>query len=119
MPTPSRRPMRRRSHLWAILLLWDLPAVLLATTLTLQPDGSTSNNGDAFLSARSSPTDQTVKNYGGAGAIVISAPGLSKGELQSLLRFDAAAVKSGLDAAYGDANWTMESIKLQFTVSNP
>lgn len=94
-------------------------AARAATTVTLQPDGSSATNGDAFVSARTSPTDQTVKNYGAAGALEISAAGAAKGEFKSVLRFDTSTATSAFNAAYGAGNWAIDSITLQLTVANP
>jgi MYXO-CTERM domain-containing protein len=69
---------------------------------------------DALLSA-ANPT----LNYGGAGALAISAAGLPKGEFDSLLQFNFAAAKSSFDAFYGAGLWTIQSITLTLTATPP
>lgn len=58
-------------------------------------------------------------NYGGAGALAVSASGLPKGEFDSLLQFDFAAAKSSFDAFYGAGAWDIQSITLTLTASPP
>ncbi|MCI0349403.1 MAG: hypothetical protein L0Z53_08255, partial [Acidobacteriales bacterium] len=69
---------------------------------------------DAFVSA-ANPSN----NYGGAGAVHISAPGLAKGEFQSLFRFDVSSAAASFDASFGVGNWSLESASLQMTASLP
>lgn len=69
---------------------------------------------DSFLSA-SNPSS----NYGGAGALEVSAAGLPNGQFQSLLRFDLSSVKSGFDSALGAGNWTVTDVSLQLSEEDP
>lgn len=97
-------------------------AATILTTITL---AETSNSfatvvsltsiSDAFVAAGSADPNSgnPEKNYGGAGALQISASGSTKGEMQSLMKFDLASAKLAFDAAYGTGNWTVESITLQ------
>src|SRR5690348_5772544 len=82
--------------------------------LTVQTQAGTYKallTSDAFLSYSTSPTDNTVRNYGGAGAVAVSASSasLTKGEFQSVLRFNAGDVKTYYDGFYGVGNWTIDS----------
>ncbi len=76
---------------------------------------SLTSSADAFLTAGSadSSAGSPTGNYGAAGALQISAVGSTKGEIQSLLKFDLAVAKSTFDAAYGVGNWLVDSITLQ------
>jgi hypothetical protein len=69
---------------------------------------------DAFVSS-ANPSN----NYGGAGALSVSAAGLANGEFQSVLRFDMSAAKSSFDAAYGAGQWTVQSIALKLSATAP
>ncbi len=97
---------------WLLLTLMinyvSAASALHAATFTLQPVA------DAFVSS-ANPTS----NYGGAGAEAVSAPGLAKGEFQSLLLFNLATAKSSFDATFGAGDWTVQSASLQFTDAAP
>jgi len=106
-------------------LLLPLTAALLivgtchaATTITLQPDGTTTNDGDAFVTTGPS-NNLTGNNYGGAGAIGVSNAGMAKGEFKSALRFDTSTAASTFTGTYGAGGWTIDSVVLQLTVANP
>ncbi len=58
-------------------------------------------------------------NYGGAGALAISAAGMPKGEFQSVLQFDTAAAKADFDATFGAGQWFVSSISLQLNAAFP
>src|SRR5687768_12763069 len=49
-------------------------------------------------------------NYGGAGSISLSAPGLEMGELQSVLQFNFAGAVSAFNAQFGAGQWSVESV---------
>ena len=89
-----------------------------ATTVTLQPDGTTGNDGDAFVTT--GPSNNLVNNnYGAAGAIGASASGAAKGEFKSALRFDVSTATNTFNSTYGANNWAVSAISLQLTVANP
>ena len=69
---------------------------------------------DAFVSAAN-----PASNYGSAGALAISAAGLSKGEFDSLLRFDFSAAKASFDSTFGAGLWAINSMSLQLTLAAP
>ena len=79
-----------------------------AATFTLSPVQ------DAFVSS-ANPT----ANYGAAGALLVNAAGLPKGEFDSLLQFNFAAAKSSFDLTFGVGQWSIQSVTLQLTSANP
>ncbi|CAN5434753.1 hypothetical protein BH09VER1_BH09VER1_52040 [soil metagenome] len=95
-----------------------LTAALLAAAATVS-DASTWSGvatADAFVAtgAAGNPagTDLTANNYGGAGALEISGAGTTKGEFQTLLKFNLAEAGTLFDAQYGAGNWQITSITL-------
>lgn len=89
-----------------------------ATTVTLQPDGTSAADGDALVTTGPS-NNLTGNNYGGAGAIGVSATGMAKGEFKSALRFDTSTASSTFSGLYGSGGWTIDSVVLQLVVANP
>jgi hypothetical protein len=79
-----------------------------ATTFTLNA------TQDTFVSSANS-----TSNYGAAGALLVDAAGLPKGEFDSLLQFNLAAAKSSFDSAFGAGQWTIQSVTLQLTSASP
>ena len=71
-------------------------------------------SADAFVSSANA-----TNNYGAAGAVAVSARGLPKGELQSVLKFDLASAKTDFDAVLGVGNWQVQSVTLQLTAALP
>ena len=61
-----------------------------AANFTLNP------TQDTFVSSANS-----TSNYGAAGALLVNAAGLPKGEFDSLLQFNFAAAKSSFDLTFG------------------
>ena len=57
-------------------------------------------------------------NYGGAGSISVSAPGLEMGEQQAVLQFNLGGAVSAFDAQFGAGQWSIESISLRLTSGN-
>ncbi|MDR3404439.1 MAG: PEP-CTERM sorting domain-containing protein [Chthoniobacter sp.] len=93
------------------------PASAWATSVTLP------TVADTFVTS-ADPSN----NYGAAGAMEISAPGSSAGELQTLLMFNLSSAVTTFNATYGAGNWSIDSITLQLgtnfgtqgqTVNNP
>jgi hypothetical protein len=83
-----------------------------AATFSLNPAA------DAFVTT--GPTGNlSNSNYGGAGALSVAAPGLGRGEFQSVLRFDLSGARSFFDAQYGAGGWGLQSISLSFTATTP
>jgi hypothetical protein len=102
--------IRRLAALCGLLAIGLLvsPQSLCAATVNLNPIS------DAFVSSAN-----PANNYGGGGAIAVSAAGLPKGELQSVLQFDLAGAKTSFDTTYGAGQWSVQSISLQLTASTP
>lgn len=90
-----------------------------ATTVTLRPNAASDggSNGDAFVTTGPSGNLSGI-NYGGAGALAVSASGSSAGSFASFLRFDVSAAKSAFDLSYGAGGWVLDSVVLQLTTSN-
>jgi hypothetical protein len=103
--------MRRNRCVGAAVILGLTAAIAAqsrATVVTLSP------SADVFLSA-SNPNN----NYGSAGALAVAASGLSKGQFDSLMKFDVSNVKSTFDAALGAGAWSIQSMTLQLTAAAP
>jgi len=88
--------------------LTGYPHAVSAATVTLSP------TQDAFVSSANS-----TSNYGAAGALLVNAAGLPKGEFDSLLQFNFATAKSSFDLTFGVGQWTIQSVTLQLTSANP
>ncbi|HEY6564829.1 MAG TPA: hypothetical protein VIY86_10060 [Pirellulaceae bacterium] len=69
---------------------------------------------DTFVSST-----QPNGNFGSAGVIAISAPGLPLGEFQSVIRFDTSTAKAAFDLVYGIGNWSIQGIGLRGTAGAP
>ncbi len=95
-------------HLLVLMGYLVLSEVACAATVSLNP------TSDAFVSSANA-----ANNYGGAGAVAVSAAGLAKGEIQSLLQFDLSSAKSRFDTTFGAGQWTVQSIALQLTAGSP
>ena len=73
-----------------------------------------SADADTFVSNGTvNGADQSGKNYGGAGAMMVASADLGKGDQQSLIRFDTAGVKSAFDTQFGAGQWHVTSISLR------
>jgi hypothetical protein len=90
------------SAVWGILASSALSAVVAQNPVA-----------DAFVMSSDSS-----HNFGGAGALSVAASGLSKGEFQTVMRFDGSAVKAASDAAYGVGQWTVQSVTLKLTATS-
>ncbi len=93
-----------------LLVAGPLPRALSATTL------GTTAVADAFVAAGATG-DLRDNNYGGGGALAVSAASLPNGEFQSVLRFNLAALRNALDLEYGAGVWSIQSVSLQLTSS--
>ena len=89
-----------------------------ATTITVRPDGTGTSNGDTFVTTGPS-NNLTANNYGGGGAVAVSAAGLPQGEEKSVFRFDVSSVKSSFDSTYGVGAWTVTGVQLELTAVTP
>ncbi|MDB6140111.1 MAG: hypothetical protein JWO94_3183 [Verrucomicrobiaceae bacterium] len=107
-----------RQILAFLIPLFAAAAVHAATTVVVRPDSSGTANGDTFVTTGPS-NNLTGNNYGGAGAISVSAAGLPAGEERSVIRFDVSTVKSSFDSTYGVGNWTLTGVQLELTATAP
>ncbi len=83
-----------------------------ATVLTIGPIA------DVFVTEGSDSSDGSPDfNYGSAGALQVSAPGSSQGEMQTLMEFDFSAVKTSFDTSFGVGQWTITNVKLQLSTN--
>lgn len=97
-----------RPFLVPLALLAIASPVFAAISIPLNPVA------DAFVTSANA-----TGNYGGGGALGISATGLPNGELQALMMFNFSAAKTQLDTTFGVGGWSVESITLQLAASNP
>jgi hypothetical protein len=98
-----------RGILWLVLLS-AVRCVCDAASFTNIPVA------DAFVTTGPSG-NLSGNNYGAAGALAVSAPGLPQGEFQSVLKFDLSGTRNSLDAQYGAGQWAVQSVTLQLTAS--
>ena len=87
--------------------------IIVGTCWTIKASAATVDLipvADATVSAANS-----TNNYGGGGALSLAGNGApsSKGEFQSVLRFDASSAKSSFDLLFGIGQWTVQSIELR------
>ncbi len=76
----------------------------------------TAPTADAFL-ATGSPsnpvgTDLTSLNFGGAGTLALAPAGSTKGEMDSVVKFNTAAAISQFNSTYGAGNWAITGVTL-------
>lgn len=97
------------------LLILFLPFIVHradALILTLNP------TADAFVTT--GPVNDLINNnYGGAGALAVSAAGLAKGEFQTVLRFDTSSVVASFDSTFGAGLWQIDALTLTFNAQTP
>ncbi|MEO8038989.1 MAG: PEP-CTERM sorting domain-containing protein [Betaproteobacteria bacterium] len=93
------------------LLLALLPLTALADAAL-----STGANRDTYVSSGfNGATDLSVRNFGAAGAAMISGPTAEQDRTQNaLFSFDAAAIKSGFDTQFGVGGWAVSGIDVSF-----
>jgi hypothetical protein len=99
IPTPAS---------FTLALLLAAAPFARADTITLVPIA------DAMVASAHS-----ASNYGGAGSICVSAPGLTAGEFQSVLRFDTSAAVVQFNTTFGAGQWSVGSCSLQLTAFDP
>lgn len=92
-------------------------SVLLRVASALGATFSANPTIDALVTT--GPTGNLVNNnYGGAGSLSLSAPGLEMGELQSVLQFNFAGAVSAFNTQFGEGQWSIESVSLRLTAAN-
>jgi hypothetical protein len=95
--------------------------LLIFSATILPSSGATfnlTNFADAFVTTGSSG-NLVNSNYGGAGALGISAPGSAQGEFQSVLLFDLSSARNFFNSQYGSGQWSLQSVTLQLTATTP
>lgn len=91
----------------------------IAVPSAVQADTSftiSTTSADAFL-ASGSPgnpvgTNLTSLNFGGAGTLAIAPASSTKGEFDSLIKFNVAAAISQFNTTYGAGNWHLTGLSL-------
>ena len=110
MKTISNTPSKTTVAVATLALFLALTAQ--AATFTLNP------SADAFVTT--GPTANfSGNNYGGAGALSVTAPGLASGEFQSVLRFDLSGARTSFNSQFGAGQWSIQSITLSLTATAP
>lgn len=90
-------------------------AFLEFTALSVPATVFTANPvADAFVTTGPS-NNLSSNNYGGGGALALSAAGLANGEFQTVLQFDTSGAKSTFDGLYGAGLWSVQSVTLQLS----
>lgn len=132
---PKRLPLQSSFHVSALARItfiacaivgvafsrFQLEAATVVTTITdadaFLCTGSTGNptiiSTTQFPNATDSQ-DLTSCNFGGAGTLAVSAASSTKGEFQSVIRFNMASTVAQFNSTYGAGNWTITSIQLKF-----
>jgi hypothetical protein len=110
MKTTPNTPRQKAIAAGVLSLLLGLP--VYSATFTLNP------SMDAFVTTGPSGT-LSGNNYGGAGALDVAAPGLAKGEFQSVLQFDLSGARASFDTQFGAGQWNIQSITLSLTATSP
>jgi hypothetical protein len=110
MKTTLNDPRQKAIAAGVLSLLLGLP--VYSASFTLNPVM------DAFVTTGPSG-NLSVNNYGGAGALDVAAPGLSKGEFQSVLQFDLSGAATSFNTQFGAGQWNIQSITLSLTATSP
>lgn len=97
------------------MMKYCIPFLLLLAASASGAIVSLNTVADTFVTGGSSDSNagSPTANYGGAGALEISAPGSPEGEIQSLLRFDLSSAKASFDLTFGAGNWVINGVTLQ------
>ena len=122
-------PAHRRAA--ALLFLFLLLAILPSAqgvTVTLQqgnlPTAAYAGTLDTFVTNGTTSNASPARNYGGAGALAVSAdttvnPANTQGQFLSFLQFDTSTAKSAFDTQFGAGGWTVTGVQLQLTAQSP
>jgi hypothetical protein len=79
---------------------------------------TTNATADAFV-ATGPTSNLNGNNYGGGGALALSAPGFTNGEFQTVLQFNTSGAKSSFDSLFGAGLWSVQSVTLQLSAGTP
>lgn len=96
----------------AVAALGSISALCSAAALALPV--SLSPAADAFVTSAA-----PASNFGAAGALSLAAGGLPRGEVQTLLKFDAAPAVAAFDAAFGASHWIVTAVELELVAAVP
>lgn len=111
----------------ALLTAFPPTAAHAATVLLqngVQPSAAYAGTIDAFVTDGTTNNASPTSNYGGAGAIAVSAPTAvapanTQGEFRSLVQFDTAPAKSSFDSQFGSGGWNVTGVQLVLTAQSP
>ncbi|HWD91033.1 MAG TPA: hypothetical protein VG938_01660 [Verrucomicrobiae bacterium] len=102
--------MKMQAKFWSALAV----ALFGAGICLGQASFSSQSVADAFVTSGGSLSSS---NFGGAGALSLSASGLPQGEFQSVLKFSLAGAENSFNAQFGVGQWTVQSVTLELTSS--
>jgi hypothetical protein len=92
-------------------------AIFLALSSAAQTATFSVNpSADAFV-ATGATGNLSGDNFGAAGALALSAPGLPQGEFQTVMRFNLASAFNSFNTEFGAGQWAIQSVTLQLTSS--
>jgi len=109
----KNRLMRKGICIWKTVL----PTISLAAAVHVQAAVVNLNAAADALVTTGPANDLATNNYGGAGALGVSAAGSAKGEFQSVLRFDTSTAKAAFDSLYGVGQWSLQLASLQISAA--
>jgi hypothetical protein len=91
--------------------IFALPFTVAADTYVI-----TNTTADAFLASGSAGNpagaNLTANNYGGAGTLAIAPASSTKGEFDSVIKFNTAGAVSQFNTTYGAGGWTITGLLL-------
>jgi len=96
-----------------------LPTAILSLFASLPAFGASfSINPTADALVTTGPSGNlSGNNYGAAGSVSVTAPGLPQGELQSVLQFNLGGALTSFDTTFGAGQWSIQSVTLQLTAA--
>jgi hypothetical protein len=99
-------------------MIWTRP-LLITFTVVLVPTTSWAVTSTIPAAADAFVTSEFPgNNYGGAGAISVSAAGTLGREFFTLLQFDLASTLSSFNQSFGAGNWVLDGASLQLTATS-
>jgi hypothetical protein len=110
------QPTSLKSNLFAVATLIGWANIALPFTGAADTYVINNTTGDAFLASGSAGNPDganlTANNYGGAGTLAIAPSSSTKGEFDSVIRFNTATVVSQFNTTYGAGSWTITGLML-------
>jgi hypothetical protein len=97
-------------RLFVLVLFFEAAFVASAATFSSNP------TADAFVTTGPSGNLLT-NNYGNAGSLSVTAPGMTQGEFQSVLQFNLGAARNAFDTTFGPGQWSLQAVSLQLSAA--